>query len=307
MDLRQLQTLVAVADTGSFSAAATVVNLTPSAVGQQIQALEGELGVEIFDRRTRPRRLNAKGEDLVRVARQVVQSLTEVRMAISGGRTAGVLKFGAIRTVSMHLVPQSFAEMRGTYPDLSFDLSVGMSERLMADVAGGRLDAALVAEHVGVPASLSWSPVLTEPLVLIAPPQEAWRSDRSLLTDMPFVRYETDVPLARQIETELAALAVSPKDIVVTNTMPSVIGFVQAGLGVAVVPKIALLATSEETLHRRPFCDGAITRRVGLVQRQVSSRSEVLARLRRALSHVARCNGLGVEAAPPTAAAPDGG
>lgn len=298
MDIRQLQTLVAVADTGSFSAAAAVVNLTPSAVGQQIQSLEGELGVEIFDRKKRPRQLNAKGQDLVRAARHVVQTMTEARMAISGGRTAGVLKFGAIRTVSMQLVPQAISEMRGAYPDLSFELSVGMSERLMADVAGGRLDAALVAEHVGVPASLSWNPVLTEPLVLIAPPAEEWRSDLSLLADLPFVRYETDVPLARQIETELASLAVSPRDIVVTNTMPSVIGFVQAGLGVAVVPKIALLTTAEGTLHSRPFCDGAITRRVGLVQRQVSSRSDVLARLRQALREVAHSNGLGIDVMP---------
>jgi DNA-binding transcriptional LysR family regulator len=295
MDIRQLQTLVAVADTGSFSAAAGVVNLTPSAVGQQIQALEGELGVTLFDRKKRPRKLNAKGEELLRAARQVVQTMTEARMAISGGRTAGMLNFGAIRTVSMHLVPRAFAEMRDAYPNLSFDLTVGMSERLMSDVAAGRLDAALVAENVGVPASLSWSPVLTEPLVLIAPPSEAWRSDLSLLTDMPFVRYVTEVPLSRQIETELAALTVSPKEIVATNTMPSVIGLVQAGLGVAIVPKIALLTAAPGTLHSRPFCEGAITCRVGLVQRQVSSRSEVLARLRQALSNVAQSTGLGIE------------
>ncbi|MBF9059465.1 LysR family transcriptional regulator [Rhodobacterales bacterium HKCCSP123] len=298
MDIRQLQTLVAVADTGSFSGAAAVVNLTPSAVGQQIQALEAELGVTLFDRRKRPRQLNAKGEELLRAARQVVQTMTEARMAISGGRTAGMLNFGAIRTVSMHLVPQAFAEMRDAYPDLSFDLTVGMSERLMSDVAAGRLDAALVAENVGVPASLSWSPVLTEPLVLIAPRAEAWRSDLSLLTDLPFIRYVTEVPLSRQIETELAALSVSPREIVATNTMPSVIGFVQADLGVAIVPKIALLNAGTGTLHTRPFCEGAITRRVGLVQRQVSSRSEVLARLRQAFFKVAQMHGLGAEEMP---------
>jgi DNA-binding transcriptional LysR family regulator len=295
MDIRQLQTLVAVADTGSFSAAAAVVNLTPSAVGQQIQALEGEMGVLLFDRNTRPRRLNAKGEELLRAARQVVQTMTEARLAISGGRTAGMLNFGAIRTVSMHLVPRAFAEMRAVFPDLTFELTVGMSERLMADVAAGRLDAALVAENVGVPASLSWTPVLTEPLVLIAPPSESWRSDRSLLGDLPFVRYATEVPLSRQIETELAALSITPRDIVATNTMPSVIGMVQAGLGVAIVPKIALLTAGADSVHARPFCNGAITRRVGLVQRTVSSRSEVLARLRRALRHVAELSGLGGE------------
>jgi DNA-binding transcriptional LysR family regulator len=293
MDMRQLQTIVAVADTGSLAAAASVVNLTPSAVSQQIQALEAYLGVEIIDRKKRPRQLNAKGEELVRAARDVVHTLTEAQMVISGGRTAGVLKFGAIRTVSMQLVPRAFAEMRSIFPDLSFELTVGMSQALMADVAGGRLDAAMVAEHVGVPAGLSWNTVLIEPLVLIAPPQEGRRSDRSLLRDLPFIRYATDVPLARQIDTELSRLAITPRQIAITNTMPSVVGMVAAGLGVAIVPKIAMIDAAPGSLHWRPFCDGVIFRRIGLVQRQVSSRSKVLAGLRQAL--IARAADIGLD------------
>lgn len=298
MDLRQLQTIVAIADTGSFAAAAQVVNLTPSAISQQIQSLEGEMGVQLFDRDTRPRQLNAKGEELVRAARTILQTMAETRGIISGGRTAGVLKFGAIRTVSMHLVPEAFATMRQRYPDLSFDLSVGMSERLMANVASGSLDAALVAEHVGVPASLSWSPVLKEPLVLVAPPGEAGRTDRELLRDLPFIRYVTDVPLARQIDTELSALSVTPRVVAVANTMPSVVGMVQAGLGVAVIPRIASLDVPEGTLHCRPFMADAITRRIGLVQRQVSSRSTVLAGMREVLTEAAAALGLGCDDAP---------
>lgn len=297
MDTRQLQTLVAVADTGSFAAAARVVNLTASAVSQQIQALEGELGTILFDRGKRPPQLNAKGEELVRAARSVVQTMAEARMAISGGRTAGVLKFGAIRTVSMRLVPLAFADMWALYPDLSFDLTVGMSQKLMADVAAGRLDAALVAEHVGVPASLSWTPILTEPLVLAAPPSARGRSELSMLRDLPFIRYETDVPLARQIETELSRLGVSPHEIAVANTMPSVVGMVQAGLGVAVIPKIASLDALPGSLYCQPFCKDVITRRLGLVQRQISSRVEVLTGLRQVLSRRAADFGLGVPAA----------
>ncbi|URF49150.1 LysR family transcriptional regulator (plasmid) [Dinoroseobacter shibae] len=292
-----MQTLVAVADTGSFAAAAGVVNLTPSAISQQIQSLEAEIGAQLFDRKKRPRQLNAQGEELVRAARSVVQTLTEARMTIAGGRTAGVLKLGAIRTVSMRLVPEALRGMRGRYPDLGFEMTVGMSERLMADVAAGRLDAALVAEHVGVPATLSWSPVLNEPLVIIAPPQEAWRSEVSLLRDLPFIRYATDVPLARQIETELSGLSIVPREVAVANTMPAVVGLVQAGLGVAVVPRIATLHGGP-ALHCRPFRDGAITRRVGLVQRQVSSRSRVLTELREILSEVALHRGLVLDPTP---------
>lgn len=201
---------------------------------------------------------------------------------------SGVLKIGAIRTVSTRLVPLAFARMRALYPDLSFDLTVGMSEKLTADVSAGRLDAAVVAEQVGVPAGLSWTPVLAEPLVLVAPPGTAGRSEVSLLRELPFIRYETEVPLARQIETELSRLGVVPRQIAVANTMPSIVGCVQAGLGVAVIPKIALVDAPPGSLYCPPFGEGAVTRRLGVIQRQVSSRSHVLASMHRALSARAR-------------------
>lgn len=292
MDFRQIQTIVAVADTGSFAASAHIVNLTPSAVSQQIQALEAELGVELFDRSRRPSVLNAKGEEVVRAARQMLQIMTETRAAISGGRTMGVLKIGAIRTVSTRLVPLAFVAMRARYPDLSFYLSVGMSRSLMADVAAGRLDAAVVAEHVGVPTGLAWSPVYSEPLLLVAPARWQGASERELFAALPFIRYETDVPLARQIDTELSRLGVVAREIAVIDTMPSVVGSVLAGLGVAVMPKIAVGDAPPGSFYTQPFGGTTITRRIGIVQRQVSQRSDVLSYMRRNLTEGAAGFGL---------------
>ncbi|SIS94880.1 DNA-binding transcriptional regulator, LysR family [Roseivivax lentus] len=292
MDLRQLETLVAVAETRSFAGAARIVNLTASAVSQQIQALEAEVGVSLFDRRTRPPRLNAQGEEMVRAARQMVQTMTETRRTITGGRTSGVLNFGAIRTVSLWLAPLAFAAMRAQFPALSFDLRVGVSEALMADVSAGRLDAAVVAEHVGVPAGLIWTPVVTEPLLLVAPPGAEGQDARALLAEYPFIRYETDVPLSRQIETELSRIGVRRREIAVSNTMPSIVGCVQAGLGVAVVPKLATLNLPTGSLQILPFGQEPITRRIGLVQREVSARSKVLGAMRDTLAATAGEYGL---------------
>jgi len=286
VDLRQLETLIAVAETGSFAAAALRVHLTASAVSQQIQSLEADVGAQLFDRRTRPPRLNAKGEELLRAARQTVGLMAEARLAITGGRTVGMLKIGAIRTVSMRLAPMAMAGLSPHYPDLSFSLSVGVSESLIADVAAQRLDAALVAEHVGVPDGLAWTEVLSEPLVLVAPPGAHGLGDTDLLRALPFIRYETAVPLARQIETELARLGARVRQIAVANTMPSVIGCVRAGLGCAVVPKLALLDVPPGSLTVVPFGRGTITRQLGLVEHQVSARGTVLAKLR---SELTRC------------------
>lgn len=292
MDLRQLETLVAVAETGSFAAAAARVNLTASAVSQQMQALEAELSVTLFDRRTRPPRLNAKGEEVLRAARQTMQLMAEARLAISGGRTAGVLRIGAIRTVSARLAPLALAGLRPRHPDLTFALSVGKSEALIADVLAHRLDGALVAEHVGLSPGLTWTEVLSEPLVLVAPPGTPERTDVAVLTARPFIRYETAVPLARQIETELARLGVAVREVAVVNTMPAVIGCVSAGLGCAVVPKLALLDLLDSRIIALPFGEGRIRRQLGLVQRQVSARARVLDALRDELARFATALGL---------------
>lgn len=292
MDFRQLQTIVAVADTGSFAGSAHLVNLTPSAVSQQIQALEAELGVPLFDRSRRPPVLNAKGEEVVRAARQMLQIMTETRTAITGGRTVGVLKIGAIRTVATRLVPLTFAAMRDRYAELSFHLTVDMSESLMTDVGAGRLDAAVVAEHVGVPPGLSWTPVFSEPLMLVAPASWQGASERELFASLPFIHYETEVPLARQIDTELSRLGLVPREIAVIDTMPSVVGSVLAGLGIAVMPRVAVDDAPPGSLYAQPFGGATIMRRIGIVQRHVSERSEVLAYMRQALTERALDFGL---------------
>jgi len=222
----------------------------------------------------------------------MLQIMTETRAAISGGRTVGMLKIGAIRTVATRLVPLAFAAMRDRYRDLTFHLAVGMSESLMTDVAAGRLDAAVVAEHVGVPAGLTWTTIFTEPLMLVAPASRQGASERELFRDLAFIRYETDVPLARQIDTELSRLGLVPREIAVIDTMPSVVGGVLAGLGVAVMPKVAVSDAPPGSLYMQPFGGTTITRRIGIVQRQVSERSKVLAYMRHALTERAVAFGL---------------
>ena len=79
MDTRQLETLLAITHHGGFAAAARAVNLTASAVSQQISALEAELGVQLFDRDRRPPVLTAKGAEMVRSAQSILQIVTDTK------------------------------------------------------------------------------------------------------------------------------------------------------------------------------------------------------------------------------------
>ena len=154
-----------------------------------------------------------------------------------------------------------------------------MSEELISEVVSGQLDAALVADHVAVPNGLRWTAVVTEPLVVLTPPGVGAVSMADLIRDVPYIRYRTQVPLARQIDTEFARFGAVPRQVVSVNTMPSVVGCVQAGLGFAIIPQIALQDWF-------PFGAPPIHRRLGVVQRVTSGREGVLGALVEALTHL---------------------
>lgn len=127
--------------------------------------------------------------------------------------------------------------------------------------------------------------MVNEPLVVLTPPRIGTRSLEDLIREVPYIRYRTQVPLARQIDTEIARLSSTPLQVVSVNTMTEVVGCVQAGLGFAVVPKIALQDAITASIDWFPFGAPPIHRRLGVVQRATSSREEVLVALIAALEH----------------------
>lgn len=284
MDTRQLETLLAIEQHGGFAAAASAVNLTASAVSQQVLALETELGAELFDRSRRPPALTAKGAEMVRSARSILQIVTETKEAVTGGRIRGTLALGSLRTAAQSLLPKACAALRETWPALTFRLRVGQSEDLMHEVISGQLDAALVADHVAVPPSLHWTEVLKEPLIVLVPPGTGKLPFEELIRHQPYIRYRTQVPLARQIDTEIARHGVPIPQAVSVDTMATIVGCVKAGLGFAVVPQVTLRDMIPESLDQLPFGTPPIERRLGIVQRPVTSRAKVINALIAALS-----------------------
>ncbi|MGD1880319.1 MAG: LysR family transcriptional regulator [Kiloniellaceae bacterium] len=277
MDTKQLKTLAAIADQGTFAKAARRVNLTPSAVSQQMQALERELGVALFDRSSRPPSLNAKGLQFLETAHSILQIVDDSTTSISGGSVTGTLNIGSIRTSTIEILPRAIVHLRRSFPKLTFKLQVGLSEALMNDVVSGRLDLAIVAENVGVAPILKWTPFLREPLVVIAPPGATQTEAEAMIMAHPFVRYRTAVPLASQIDTEMSRLGLQPEVIAEVDTVPATIECVKAGLGVAIVPHVATLAAGARSLPRAPFGSPTVFRQLGIVQRIGSPRAGLIA------------------------------
>lgn len=292
MDTRQLRTLLAIASHGTFAQAAGIVGLTPSAVSQQINALEQELRTNLFDRSSRPPKLTPQGVQMLEVAKNILRLEEDTKASLRGDQIAGTLMLGSVRSSALNLLPKAIVQMRVQYPLLKTSLRVSLSSALIADVASGRLDAAVVAEHVGIPNALRWSPFLREPLWLIAPKGTESADPIHLLNSRPYVRFRSAVPLANLIDTELSRLGVVTQDVAEIDTIGSIVTCVRQGLGISIVPHVALQEPEDVELLRLPFGKPQLIRQIGIVERTISPRGEIIARIHDVLAQLCGPHGV---------------
>jgi len=282
MDTRQLKTLTAIARSGSFARAAGLVNLTASAVSQQIQALEAEIGAPLFDRSSRPPTMTPAGLQMVNLAEEVLRIADTAVDAIRGRSISGTLSLGSVRTSALGLLPNAITRLNALYPQLRTKLRVSMSESLLADVMVGRLDAAMVAEIHQFPLSLRWRPFLREPLFVVAPPGTPEMAGREMLARFPYVRFRSNVPLAHMIDRELAHMNVVLNEVAEMDTVSSITACVANGLGISVLPQIAV-AECKVRLVTAPFGQPQLYRQIGLVQPRSVAKAVLIDELHRQL------------------------
>jgi DNA-binding transcriptional LysR family regulator len=278
MDIRQLRTFLAIVEQGNFSRAADHLNLTPSAVTQQMHALETEIGVPLFDRSSRPPRLNTAGMQMLDAARSLIQTAEDAIGTITGRKVVGTLAIGSVRTSALSLLPKAIVLLRERNPGMRIKLRVGLSDALLQDVAAGRLDAAMVAENRDLPGGLRWNPFIREPLFVIAPPGSPKMTGSELLRALPYIRFRAAVPLAQTIDHELARMNIPLNEIAEIDTISSITSCVANGLGVSVVPNIAVEECSAP-LVTAPFGEPLVTRRIGLIQRSGNPRAVMIEQL----------------------------
>lgn len=291
MDTRQLRTLLAIADFGSFSRAAEAVHLTVSAVSQQIQALEQEVGAALFDRSSRPPRLTTAGQHMVEAARELTRAADNVIDVISGRRMTGTLSLGSVRSSALSLLPRAIVALNGAHPELRVRLRVSMTEALLQDVLTGRLDAAMVAENVNFPPALRWRPFLREPLFLVAPPGAPVLTAEQYLTRYSYIRFRANVPLAHLIDLELARLNLPLNEVAEIDTISAITACVVNGLGVSVLPQVAI-DDCAAPLVCVPFGTPQLHRQIGLVERKNGARSNLISEMHALL--VTTCGVYGV-------------
>ena len=148
LDVRRLRVLCAVADHPTLSAAAHALSYTPSAVSQQIVALEREIGVRVLHRGPRGVRLTAAGQLLVEQARPILSGLqaAEASLAALDGLSRGRLALASFATAGATILPLAIAGFRARHPEVTITLTQADPQAAMARLRAGEVDLILTAD-----------------------------------------------------------------------------------------------------------------------------------------------------------------
>lgn len=278
MSIRMLRTLIAIADHGTFSAAANAVFVTHAAVSQQMRALEQEWQVAIFDRSTRTPELTPIGQALLAKAREVVRAYDDIVPSVLGNDgLKGDFNLGAVPTTLTGLVPFATAMLKAKCPDLHVGLFPGLSIPLIHQVERNALDGALVAKPDMLPRGLIWHPVAVEELILICSEKVEGDDPATILAGNPFIRFSRDAVVGSIVEKWLQANNIAVNDAMELAGLEAIYSMVLADLGVSIVPEPCVKVANPPALRRIPLAhQGSPARHLGVVQRKDSTKGRVI-------------------------------
>ncbi|MBI3241469.1 MAG: LysR family transcriptional regulator [Chloroflexi bacterium] len=271
MELRHLIYFVAVAERLNFSRAAEDLNVAQPGISQQIQALERELGMPLFERLGKRVALTEAGQAFLPHARQILAAVEAARNEIRerGTLKRGTASLGAPPTVSAHLLPARLTAFEQKYPGLEVTLREAGTETLLKFVEEGELDLAIVSTDF-LPASVEAMPFWEEGYVLaVGVGHPLGGRDTVSMPELaaePFILFPEGYKLREVTLAACRRAGFDPKVALDGGSMQSVLQFVAAGLGVALVPEMALINTA--TIHALQISDQTLRRSLGLVWRK---------------------------------------
>ena len=236
--IKELKTLIAVAREGTFAAAGNRIGLTQAAVSAQIQRLEAELGVEIFDRKGRSAHLNRMGHQVLLQAQELLNLYDNLGSSTMGQPTHERVTIGAIASVQRSYLPESLARFHQQCPQCRTRVIPGLSMELVNLVDAGEIDmATIIRPPFSLQSDLHWTTLAQEPYRLIVPcevPGEDWSA---LLSSHPFIRYDRSSFGGRQVDRFVRQMHFTLHEVCELDELEAILQLVKQGVGVALVPQ----------------------------------------------------------------------
>lgn len=270
--IRTFRTFLAVVKHGTFAAAGKEIGLTAAAVGLQIRALEEDLNQALFDRSARSVVLNTTGRRIAAQIEELVQRYEALAASGDSEELSGTVVMGALVSALMGAFADALWSLKQAHPRLEVKLLAGLSSDFAIKVEKGELDAAVVTQPPRpLPSSLVWTPLYTEPMVLVVPRHPHFdlaRDPLEILRRSPFLRFDRQTWTGYLVNDVLQQCRVAVRDEMELNSVEAIVEIVRQGFGISIVPRLANVQWSRDQGLKVISLPGTdVQRHVGLIER----------------------------------------
>lgn len=276
--LKQLRYFEALARYGHFGRAAEASAISQPALSMQIKELEENLGAVLFERAAREVRLTGFGEEFAARARLILRSVDELAdlARASHDTLVGRLRLGVIPTIAPYLLPTLIGKLTQSYGELDIHVRETLTPKLIQELVDGRLDTAILALPISVPA-LTEVALFEEEFLLVRPQSDAGKLAPSgeMLREMRLLLLEEGHCFRDQALSFCNVQSALPRDGLDGSSLSTLVQMVGAGIGVTLVPQMAVpVETRSAPVSVSSFKSPQPSRQIGMVWRKSDPRAK---------------------------------
>jgi DNA-binding transcriptional LysR family regulator len=293
VQIESLKVFCDVAETGSFTKAALVNNVTQSAVSQQISALERIFKSLLIERSKKKIRLTPEGQVLYEYSKQMMQTFESLHSKFQDLKDiiSGTIRIATIYSIGLHDLPPYVKRFLKNYPTVNIHVEYRRANQVYEDVLGGVVDIGLVA-YPTRDSKLEIIPLRKEPLVVICHPQHPFARQKTVklktLADQKVIGFEPDIPTRKALDKILKEHGVEVRHIMEFDNVETVKRAVEIDAGISIVPEGTVRQEiTKQTLAALPIEDGDFFRPTAALYKK----SKVLSpAIKQFLSHLKEAN-----------------
>lgn len=245
MDFRQLNTFITIAKLSSFTKAAQSLDYSQSSITAQIQQLENELDVKLFERLGHRISLTPQGRKLLPYAEQIIRLSDEARQSIAPSEVArGALSIGAAESLCVTRLPKLIKAYRERFPEVELTIRFGSTADFLVMLKNNSLDIALVLEPEEIQGEYTCADKITEPMAILSPPNHPLaRKDGITPEDLgheTLILTEKSCGYRKLLDRMLSQANIQPVSLIETGNVQAIKHLVMCGLGIAFLPRSAI-------------------------------------------------------------------
>ena len=272
--LRQLRYFDALARHCHFGRAAEACAISQPALSMQIKELEEALGGVLIERGARQVRLTRFGEGITKRVRDILRSVDELGdfARASRDRLVGRLRIGMIPTIAPYLLPTVIANLTRMHPELDIHIREALTQKLIQELAEGRLDTAIVALPVSEP-SLTEVALFAENFLLVRPgaDEDTPMPSSQTLREMRLLLLEEGHCFRDQALSFCNMQSSQPREVLDASSLSTLVQMVGAGIGVTLIPEMAVaVETRSASVSVARFKNPQPSRTIGMIWRKTS-------------------------------------